>query len=224
MTVVPRQSTTTSARAAFVRLVAPSAVIRPFSASSDSTSPRGAARTPVTSAPMLISPSVATLVLAEAAVDGRLRARPVVGAKHARVHHRLRGGVEHLVLELPSAELRADEVPDELEELDPLARLRCRPTHEPLDVGARLRARERGLRRRQLLEGAAGQLADGAQHVDDQPALQAHAGIDVLRVRARHTLADEWVALRRLHDGVERRAQRRDVAAERSLSLGPPIG
>ncbi len=61
MTVVPRQSITTSARPAAVRLAAPSAVMRPLSTSSDSASPRGAASTPVTSAPMLMTPSVATL-------------------------------------------------------------------------------------------------------------------------------------------------------------------
>src|SRR5919108_5615601 len=103
MTVVPRQSTTTSARAALVRLAARSAVMRPSSASSDSASPRGAASTPVTNAPMLTTPSVgnvSSLVLAEAAVDDGLGARPVVRAEHARVHDGLGGGVEHLVLQL----------------------------------------------------------------------------------------------------------------------------
>ena len=61
MTVVPRQSMTTSARAALVRLPAPTAVIRPFSASNDSASPRGAVSTPVTSVPILTTPSVVTL-------------------------------------------------------------------------------------------------------------------------------------------------------------------
>src|SRR5512145_3226352 len=130
MTVVPRQSTTTSAPRAAVRLAAPRAAMRPPSTRIDSTSSRGAARSPVASAPMSTSPSVATLVLSQAAVDGGRPALPVVGAEHARVHDGLGGRVEHLVLELPPRELRADEVPHELQQLHPLARGGSGAAHE----------------------------------------------------------------------------------------------
>src|SRR5438105_7837784 len=182
MTVVPQQSITTSARPAFVRLAAPSAMMRPFSASNDSASPRGAARSPVTRAPMLTTPNVPIaprarlLVLAQAPIDDGPGACPVVGAEHARVHDRLGGGVEHLVLQLTAAELGADEVPHELQQLHALARAARRASQEFLEIRARLGTGERRLRGRQLLESTAGQLADRAQHVHDQAALQTHAG------------------------------------------------
>src|SRR5262245_36639750 len=91
-----------------------------------------------------------TSVLAEAAVDRCARRRPVVGAEHARVHDGLGRRVEHLVLELAAAELGAHEVPDQLEELHALARRRGRPAMIALEVGARGRALEAGLRRREL--------------------------------------------------------------------------
>src|SRR2546428_7123453 len=174
ITVVRRQPITTSARAAWVRAPAPSAAIRPSWASTLSISARGDASTPVASAPMLTSPSVGTRrsarrprprsVLAETTVDRRLRALPVVSAEHPRIHDGLGGRVEHLVLELAAAELRAHEVPHQLEQLHAVAGGGGGPAHEALDVGPRLGAGEARLRGRQLLEGTAGQLAQRPQH------------------------------------------------------------
>ena len=84
MTVVPRQSMTTSARAALVRLADPSAVMRPSSASSDSASPRGAERTPVTKAPMLTTPSVGTLPRLEPAHSYSPRQRSTTALARAQ--------------------------------------------------------------------------------------------------------------------------------------------
>src|SRR5437870_12054816 len=121
ITVVPRQSITTSARAASVRAPAPSAAIRPSWASTLSISARGDASTPVASAPMLTSPSVGTRrsarrrrppsVLAETTVDRRLRALPVIGAEHPRIHHGLGRRLEHLVLQLAAPELPCPRLP-----------------------------------------------------------------------------------------------------------------
>src|SRR5207245_1409240 len=86
-------------------------------------------------------------------------------APRAAVHDGLRRRVEHLVLELAPAELGADEVPDELDELDALARGGGGGFVVPLGVGAGLLAREGGLRGRHGLEGAAGQLAERPHHV-----------------------------------------------------------
>jgi len=61
----------------------------------------------------------------------------------------------HLVLELAAAEFGADEVPDELHELDALARADRGRLIVALGIGAGLRARERGLRRTHGLKGAA---------------------------------------------------------------------
>src|SRR5882724_405784 len=202
MTVVPRQSTTTSARAAPVREAAPIAAMRPFSTTIASASARGDSSIPVARAPTFTSPSVGIVVLpvttgsrsrvgatgtaagrarrdpfrlsgggrrepgwSPAAAGRRTRAAwssrarpaavpvaptrrrdhklaagssirvqaardhffgggPVVGAEHAAVHDGLRGGVEHLVLELAPSELGTDEIPDQLHELDALARAR----------------------------------------------------------------------------------------------------
>src|SRR5438552_10007999 len=122
MTVVPRQSTTTAAPRAAVSASAPIAVMRPSSTSSASASSDGASSTPVAIAPMLTRPSVVTgSVLAEASVHHRLRGLPVVRAVHPPVHDRLGRRVEHLVLELTATELGTDEVPQELQQLDPLA-------------------------------------------------------------------------------------------------------
>src|SRR3990172_11586268 len=148
MTVVPWQSTTTSAAAAAVREPAPTAAISPLSTRIASASSRGADSTPVARAPMLTRPSVATRsVLAEAAVDGGLGGRPIVGLEHPRVHHGLRRRVEHLVLQLAAAELRSDEVPDELDQLDPVARVRHARPVVALRVRPGLRAREARLGR-----------------------------------------------------------------------------
>src|SRR5512138_3849562 len=59
-----------------------------------------------------------TSVLAETPIDHVLSGRPVVRPEHAPIHDGLGGRVEHLVLELSSTELGADEVPDELHQLD----------------------------------------------------------------------------------------------------------
>ena len=59
MTVVPRQSTTTSAPPAPTREAAPRAAMRPSSIRIASASRRGAVRIPVASAPMLTRPVVA---------------------------------------------------------------------------------------------------------------------------------------------------------------------
>src|SRR5437870_3142195 len=91
-------------------------------------------------------PGACTPSPAETAVDHGFGALPVVRAEHARVHDRLRGGVEHLVLELSPAELGPDEVPDELQELHALAGAHRRPAHELLEIGARLRTVEPRLR------------------------------------------------------------------------------
>src|SRR5580765_7581938 len=85
---------------------------------------------------------VVALVFREQAVDHGLGGGPVVGAKHAPVHHRLGGGVEHLVLELAPAVLGADEVPDQLDELHPVVRGGGRRPVVALGMGARL-AREK---------------------------------------------------------------------------------
>src|SRR5260370_40320750 len=117
MTVVPRQSTTTSADAAPVGVAAPSAAIRPFSTRIASALPRGAARTPGATAPMFTRPRLPTpAVLAEAAVHDGLRRLPVAGLAHAPVHHGLRGRVEHLGMERAPADLGADEVPEQRHE------------------------------------------------------------------------------------------------------------
>src|SRR3990170_1469377 len=145
MTVVPWQSTTTSAAAAAV-LEAEAILVE--SGRRPRASSRGANNTPVARAPMLTRPSVATgSVLAEAAVDGGLGGRPIVGLEHPRVHHWLRRRVEHLVLQLAAAELRADEVPDELDQLDPVARVRHARPVVALRVRPGLRAREARLGR-----------------------------------------------------------------------------
>src|SRR5262245_11634226 len=129
---------TTSADAAPVRPATPIAAIRSPSTSIDSTSARGVDSTPVASAPMLTIPSVVmpsgrSSVLAQASIHDRAGARPVVGAEHPRVHHGLGGGIEHLVLELASPELAADEVPDQLEQLHTVAGIHTRPPEEPLE-------------------------------------------------------------------------------------------
>src|SRR6266849_1896279 len=77
MTVVPRQSTTTSALPAPVRDAAPMAAIRPFSTRIASASARGAASTPVAKAPMLTRPSVGT---SPPNPRQRSRGRPTGGA------------------------------------------------------------------------------------------------------------------------------------------------
>src|SRR2546430_16496627 len=66
---------------------------------------------------------------------------------------------------------------------------------------------------RSVLERAARELAHRAVEVDDHAALQAHPRVDVLRVRPRVALADQRAALGGLHEPVERRAVRGDVAA-----------
>src|SRR5882762_1751939 len=60
-------------------------------------------------------------VLVEATIDHGFGGIPVIRLEHAPIHDGLRRRVEHLVLELAAAELGADEVPDELHELDALA-------------------------------------------------------------------------------------------------------
>src|SRR6266581_4262657 len=218
MTVVPWQSTTTSAAAADVLEAAPMATISPLSTRMASASRRGADSTPVARAPMLRRPSVATgSVLPEAAVDGGLGRRPIVGLEHPGVHHGLRGRVEHLVLELAAAELRADKVPDELDELDPVARVRHARPVVALRVCPGLPAREARLGRGHGLEGSARQLAERPHHVHDEPALEAHPGIDVLGVRARYAVHHQGGALGRLDKRIEARAERGDVAAEGGL-------
>src|SRR5207247_150881 len=177
MTVVPRQSTTTSAASAPVLDPAPSAAIRPCSTRIASASSRGDARMPVASAPMFTRPRLAISPRRgerppHSSTEGGYAPlglpRPTPRTAHPR---RLRRRVEHLVLELASAELGADEVPDELDELDPFARRGGGGPVVPLGVGASFLAREGGLRGRHGLKGAARQLAQRAHHVDDQPAL-----------------------------------------------------
>src|SRR6266849_3431533 len=114
----------------------------------------------------------ATLVLVETTLDHSFGGPPVVRLEHAPIHDGLRRRVEHLVLELAAPELGADEVPDELHELDALARPGGARLVVARGVGAGLGARERGLRRRHGLEGAARQLAKRAHHVHDQPPLE----------------------------------------------------
>src|SRR5690242_12092766 len=109
------------------------AATRPSETSRLSPWRRGESRRPVTSSPMLTSPSVPIAllghgcrpvplsVLAEAALGQLAGAVPVVGPVEAGVHHRLARRVEHLVLQLSTGELGADHVPDQLQELDPLA-------------------------------------------------------------------------------------------------------
>src|SRR5262249_49116990 len=81
-------------------------------------------------------------VLAEQPVDERVRRGPVVGAVDAPVHDGLVRGVEHLVLELASAVLGPDQVPDELEELDPVVGTGGAGLVVALGVRARLRREE----------------------------------------------------------------------------------
>src|SRR6266508_478564 len=162
-------------------------------------------------------PEAATLVLPEATVDQIFGGVPVVGLEHSPVHDGLRRRVEHLVLELAASELGADEIPDELHELDALTRARSGRLVVAFRVGAGIRAGERGLRGRHGLESTARQLAKRAHHVHDQPALEPHARVDVLWVRPCNAAGDQGKALSGLHQRVERRAQRRDVTAERRL-------
>src|SRR5215813_15544768 len=73
-------------------------------------------------APAGLPQSVSTSILTETTVDHAFGGRPVVRPEHATVHDGLRSRVKHLVLELAAAELGANEVPDQLHELDPLPR------------------------------------------------------------------------------------------------------
>src|SRR6266545_958326 len=91
-------------------------------------------------------PEAATLVLPEATVDQIFGGVPVVGLEHSPVHDGLRRRIEHLVLELAAAELGADEIPDELHELDALAGAGGRRLVVPLGVAAAFPARQRGAR------------------------------------------------------------------------------
>src|SRR5438552_17315165 len=145
------------------------ATMRASRTSTASASIVGASRTPVAIAPMLTSASVVMSVrrttrarrgrvvrhelsvLPETPVHQLLRRCPVVRAKHAAVHHRLGRRVEHLVLELAPRELGADEIPDELDQLDAVARAGRARLEVALGRGARLLADEARLGRRNVL-------------------------------------------------------------------------
>src|SRR6266545_6969997 len=72
------------------------------------------------------------VIAREATIDQGLRSRPIEAAELAPLDSCGLARVEHFVLEMTRAELRAESVPQELQELHPLAGPRPRPAHVAL--------------------------------------------------------------------------------------------
>src|SRR6266542_2648769 len=100
------------------------------------------------------------VVTREATIDQGFRSRPIEVAELASLDSCRLARVEHFVLEMTRAELRAKSVPQELQELHSLAAARFGPAHVTLDVGRRAGRAQLIHRRRQLDQATAHQPAD----------------------------------------------------------------
>ena len=147
---------------------------------------------------------------------------PVVVAVQAALDHRGRPGVEHLVLEVPARELRADRVPYQLQQPNSMLGVHVGPAHEPLEVGLGHRVVPGAHRRRHLDRGPAGQLPQSEVDVAVQRRLQRHRRVQHLRVGPGYAVAvDGGVVLPGQHQPVgHRRLGGHPGQAELEVAVG----
>src|SRR5918996_5413170 len=77
------------------------------------------------------------VVARQATINQGFRSCPIESAKFAALDSCGLARVEHLVLQMTRAELRAESVPQELQQLHPIAGSRFRPAHVAFDIRRR---------------------------------------------------------------------------------------